>query len=215
MATQHASKLNVLFIGNSYTERNDVPGLIAGLAAARGRKLEHWLISAGGASLRRHWNKGEALEVIRAPGYDYVVLQEQSTLPIKNAARMHESVRLFDKEIRAAGAKTVLYMTWARAHAPETQKVIAEAYESIGKELGATVAPVGRAWERVLAMNEGPELHDKDGSHPTPAGSYLAACVLLRVLFGENAAGIAPVEGLTAEAARLLQEAADATPLHG
>jgi hypothetical protein len=46
-----ASK-SVLFIGNSFTGRNDLPGLIAQLAAARGISLQHTLVSAGGASLR-------------------------------------------------------------------------------------------------------------------------------------------------------------------
>jgi len=93
MATRRAAPLKVLFVGNSFTARNDLPGLVARLAAARGRRLEHRLISAGGASLRMHWNKGEAPKAIREGGYDYVVLQEQSTLPIKNAARFHENVR--------------------------------------------------------------------------------------------------------------------------
>src|SRR5205823_11596209 len=96
------SSLNVLFIGNSFTARNDVPGLIEKLAAARELQLKHRLLSIGGASLRTHWNKGEAAEEIQRGGYDYVVLQEQSTLPIKNATRMHENVRLFHPLIRAA-----------------------------------------------------------------------------------------------------------------
>src|SRR5437762_355503 len=96
-----AALLNVLFIGNSFTARNDLPGLIAQLAAARGKGLEHRLISAGGASLRRHWNAGQALAAIKGGGYDVVVLQEQSTLPIKGPQRMHESVRLFDGAIKA------------------------------------------------------------------------------------------------------------------
>ena len=66
------------------------------MAATRGKNIEHRLISAGGASLRRHWNGGEAPKAIKDGHYDYVVLQEQSTLPIKNAKRMHENVRLFD-----------------------------------------------------------------------------------------------------------------------
>src|SRR5947209_16486387 len=142
--------LHVLFIGNSFTARNDLPGLVERLAAARGRRLEHRLISAGGASLRTHWNAGVALQAIQGGQYDHVVLQEQSTLPIKNARRMHENVRLFDDVIRAAGAKTVLYVTWARRSAPESQQVITDAYAEIGRELGATVAPVGPAWQRCL-----------------------------------------------------------------
>lgn len=176
----------VLFIGNSFTARNNLPGLIAHLAMSRGKKVEHRLISAGGASLRAHWNAGGALKAIQESQFDYVVLQEQSTLPIKNAKRMHENVRLFDETIRAAKAKTVLYMTWARQHAPEKQRAITEAYNSIGLELGAAVIPVGIVWQEFLRKHFKPVLYDKDGSHPTLAGSYFAACVFLAVLFKEN-----------------------------
>src|SRR2546421_5311370 len=95
--SQHSSNraLRVLFIGNSFTARNDFPGMVAALAEAAGARFEHRLVSAGGASLRMHWNKGEATAAMREQRYDYVVLQEQSTLPFKNAARMHENVRLF------------------------------------------------------------------------------------------------------------------------
>ena len=201
--------MKVLFIGNSFTARNDLPGMIAALAAAAGGRLEHRLVSVGGASLRTHWNKGEAAAAIRGGRYDYIVLQEQSTLPVKNAARMHENVRLFDGVIRAAGAKTALYLTWARRHAPAAQKAITDAYQSIGRELGATVVPAGVAWERFLAAHDRPALHDKDESHPTVAGSYLAACVFFATLFGRSPVGVGDgVEGLTAAEAKLLQQTA-------
>lgn len=201
--------VRALFIGNSFTARNDVPGLVAGLAASRGHRLEHALVSAGGASLRAHWNKGEAARQIESGRWGAVVLQEQSTFPIKNAARFHESVRLFDEAIRAAGARTVLYLTWARAHAPETQRALTDAYQAIGSELGADVVPAGIAWERCLALPQHPVLHDKDGSHPTLAGSYLAACCFLPTLFRESPADadFTP-DGLSATDAALLREVA-------
>src|SRR3954447_23082010 len=93
----HSAPLKVLFIGNSFTARNDLPALLARLAAARGKGLQHRLISAGGASLRTHWNAGEARRAIQDSQYDHVVLQEQSTLPVKNARRMHENVHLFEE----------------------------------------------------------------------------------------------------------------------
>jgi hypothetical protein len=107
----------ILFIGNSFTARNKLPDLVAQLAAAHSIEVRHQLISAGGASLRRHLNAGAALKEIASGRYNYVVLQEQSTLPIKNPARMRESVLEFHQAITAAGAKTVLYVTWARQHA--------------------------------------------------------------------------------------------------
>lgn len=201
--------LTLLFIGNSFTQRNNVPKLVADLAAARGRTVEHELISAGGASLRRHWNGGSATAAIETGAFDYVVLQEQSTLPVKNAARMAENVRLFDALIRQRGAKTVLYMTWARKATPEAQQAISKAYESLGKELGAIVVPAGRVWESFLAKYDEPVLHDADGSHPTLAGSYLAACVFLARLLGENPVGIeSQLKGLNAGEIAKLQKVA-------
>ena len=188
--TKRDRSINILFIGNSFTQRNDLPALLSELAAARNIAVTHKLISAGGASLRTHWNAGQAAPDISAGSYDYVVLQEQSTLPVKNASRMAENMRLFDESIKQAGAKTVLYMTWARQHAPESQQVISDAYNSIGKELEAIVVPVGLAWQKFLANHQTPVLHDRDQSHPTPAGTYLAACVFLVVLFKTNPIGI-------------------------
>jgi hypothetical protein len=188
--TKRSPAIRVLFIGNSFTQRNNLPGLIAEMAAERGLHVEHELISAGGASLRRHWNGGRAAQAIATGGYDYVVLQEQSTLPVKNAARMAESVRLFDEAIRRTGAKTALYMTWARQHSPQTQQAITDAYNSVGKEIAALVVPVGSAWQTFLAEHDRPVLYDRDQSHPTAAGSYLAACVFLAALLKTNPVGI-------------------------
>jgi hypothetical protein len=182
--------INILFIGNSFTQRNDLPGMVSAMAAQQGVRVQNSLISAGGASLRNHWNAGQAAKEIANGGYDYVVLQEQSTLPLKNARRMAENVRLFAEVIKQAEAKTVLYMTWARQNAPASQQAITDAYNSIGKEVGAVVIPVGVVWQKFLARLDRPLLYDRDQSHPSLAGSYLAACVFLAALLKINPVGI-------------------------
>jgi hypothetical protein len=122
---------------------------------------------------------------------------------------MRENVMLFDETIRAAGARTVLYLTWARKYAPQTQQSITSAYRTIGSEIGATVVPVGVVWQEALRQRGCPVLYDKDGSHPTLAGSYLAACVFFGTLFGKRPGGWRP-EGVDATDAALLQRAAAA-----
>ena len=181
---------NILFIGNSFTARNNMPQLLVDLAAARGRDVRFSMIQVGGASLRMHWNKGEAVKAIAQGRYDWVVLQEQSTLPVKNAQRMRENIELFVEPVAASGAQMALYLTWARRNAPDSQNAITTAYKSASKETGATLVPAGVAWETFMAKHDTPLLHDKDLSHPTLAGSYLAACVFLAALFKENATGI-------------------------
>lgn len=206
MAKKKSTSIKILFIGNSFTQRNNLPGLLAELALARDLKLEHELISAGGASLRAHWNAGLAAKAIGGGGFDYVVLQEQSTLPVKNAGRMAENILLFDTAIKQARAKTVLYMTWARQHSPETQQAITDAYNCIGQELGALVVPVGVVWQSFLAKHKEPLLYDRDQSHPTLAGSYLAACAFMVALLKANPVGIeSGPAGLGAKDRRALQ----------
>jgi hypothetical protein len=207
--TRTGSEVKILFIGNSYTSRNNLPRLLADLAkqAEPPRALRTESIVAGGASLRRHWNAGKAQEAIRRTDWHYVVLQEQSTLPVKNTQRYHDNVRLFAAEIAAHGARLALYLTWARQHAPATQDVITRAVTDIAAEVDGLVVAVGTAWER--ALREIPELrlYTEDGSHPTSAGSYLAACVFHTALFGEGVHDESVADALKVDrvAARKLQ----------
>ena len=206
---KQSDAIRVLFIGNSFTQRNNLPGLLAEMAAVKGLRVDHELMNTGGASLRTHWNAGRAAEAIAGGRYDYVVLQEQSTLPVKNAKRMAENVRLFAAAIQQAGSKTVLYMTWGRQHSPETQRAITEAFESVGKEVGAIVVPVGTVWQDFLTTHKQPALYDRDQSHPTLAGSYLAACVFLAVLLKVSPVGmtVGP-KGITKQERTTIQVAA-------
>ena len=180
--------MRILFIGNSFTGRNDLPGLLTEMAASAPEPtaIETDRVLANGASLRQHWNAGTAAEKVGQGGWDYVVLQEQSTLPIKNVRRFHENVQLFNEIIQQQGAKTMLYITWARQHAPETQQVLNEATQTIAGETGALVAPVGVIWQNARQSHPDLELYDKDGSHPSPTGSYLAACVFYATLLQKN-----------------------------
>jgi len=204
-----STTVRMLFIGNSFTTRNDLPGLLSAIAEAGAcATIESRVIAAGGASLRRHWNAGAA-DTISDGKWDYVLFQEQSRLPIKNGKRFHENVREFVPVMKESGATMVLFMTWARKHEPENQKLLIDSYNSIGKELAATVVPVGSAWREMLEKHHTPELYAEDGSHPTLAGSYLAACVFYTTLFDGDLKDLeTEVGGLSHEERRLLQQIA-------
>jgi len=190
--------LRVLFIGNSYTYVNDLPGQIQRLAASSEGALPLIVnqVTPGGATLERNWEEGRARRLIRLGGWSHVVLQEQSTRPIEDREKFFTYARRFDAEIKGVGAKTVLYLTWARDTLPETQATLTEAYEDLAEELGAIIAPVGPAWAEVAARGAEVSLYYKDGSHPSPNGSYLAACVFFATLYGESPEGL-PARPLT------------------
>lgn len=182
--------LRVFFIGNSYTYVNDLPSLVDQLLGPRGIRLEHESVTPGGATLEKQWKDGKALAAIQKEKWDFVVLQEQSTRPFKNREAMFGAARSFHAEIAKTGAKTLLYETWAAKAAPDEQAKLTDAYETLGRELGATVVPAGEAWKRGIAA--GLELHGSDGRHPSRLGSYLAACVFARTISGQAIVGAPP-----------------------
>jgi oligo-alginate lyase len=210
--------VRMLFIGNSYTYANDLPGLIAQLSSARGVKLEHESVTPGGATLEKQCSDGKAVAAIHKQTWDYVVLQEQSARPFRDREAMFKATRLLHTEIVKTGAKTLLYETWAAKVSPEEQSKLTDAYETLGRELGATVVPVGEAWKKAIAA--GMDLHGSDGRHPNRRGSYLAACLFAAALTGENPVGL-PNEGTTESKpwtiadAPALQRIAAETPVPG
>jgi hypothetical protein len=221
MASPAAKKpLRVLFIGNSYTFFNGGLGAIVQSMASAipgTRKFEFVEVTKGGQTLEGHWREGKALAEIRKGNWDYVVLQEHSLRPVQEREKMWQYAKMFNAEIRKVGAKTVFYETWARKNRPEMQAILDSAYGGIAKEVTALVAPAGLAWERVLKAKPEMTLHIADLSHPTPAGSYLNACVFYETFFGrsceglprtvKNAAGKVMFE-LSEGEARALQQAA-------
>lgn len=192
----------VLFIGNSYTYYNNLPRVLEALAASGSPalRLETRAVTVGGARLQTHWDDEDAVDAIREGGWDYVVLQEQSTLggllvdgrlEINDPERVFfPYARKFHAEVQKRGARTVLALTWSRRRAPQAQARLNHAVLSLGRELGATVAPMGPAWQAVRAQHPDVALYVDDGSHPTPAGTYLAACTLYATLFGRSPEGL-------------------------
>ncbi len=173
--------LRVLFLGNSYTEQNKLPRAVQALAASARLPLEIEVESRtpGGCTFERHWIAGRSVDLIREGGWDVVVLQEQSRLPLTDPLLMHRNGKKLIAEARKAGARPLLFMTWARRGELEMTEGLEAAYRGLAKQAGAEVAPVGLAWREALEEKPHWELHRPDGSHPNQRGTYLAACVLL------------------------------------
>ena len=72
---------SVLFIGNSYTYYNLVPGIVRELASFEGRDLRVEMFTIGGCTMERHLEQADCRDLIERGGYDFVVLQDQSLHP--------------------------------------------------------------------------------------------------------------------------------------
>jgi hypothetical protein len=187
--------LRVLFVGNSYTYENNLPFVFRSLVQPT-RGVEVTMLAEGGATLRRHIDRGELLKKIADRQFDVVVLQEQSVLCrlrlfdglalIQDPAAYHRAVREVATAARTGNARLVLFATWPRAETPRYLAALHNANVAIAKETGATVAPVGLVWDRLGGDTcESLHLYGPDGSHPAPEGTYVAAVVLARAVLGK------------------------------
>ena len=98
--------LRVLFIGNSYTFTNDMPGMLTALAAEVGHPIQVAEVTFPDYALVDHWNEGVALAEIAKGGWSFVVLQQGRP---SSTAINRDSLRLltnwFAAEIAKAGAR--------------------------------------------------------------------------------------------------------------
>lgn len=196
----------VLFIGNSYTYYNLVPGIVRELAACEGRDLHVEMFTIGGCTMERHLKQADCRDLIDRGGYDFVVLQDQSLHPAligtpddKGIVGHMEAIVSYVRE-RNPKVRPFIEMTWGRRNGYIEGKfyydfltTYAAMQERIrvntlaeAEAVGAGCIPVGVAWSRVRAERPDIELYVRDGSHPSYAGSYLAAAVICAALTGES-----------------------------
>ena len=219
---------SILFIGNSYTKRNNMPtDIFLPMARAAGYTLEVKAILNGGHTLQafadeRDTYGSQVAEELAVTGkYDFVVIQEQSLRPITEEGKFYDGVRALCAKIRAAGAIPVLYSTWGRKTGSDDLTALnltnesmtwklAAAYQAIGKEMQCAVSNVGLAFFDVYTSQKSIELYDADLYHPVYAGSYLAAATLLSSIFGVDPTEISYNGNLSSHKSKILREAAKA-----
>lgn len=195
----------VLFIGNSYTYYNDLPQQVAALAASMDHHVEVASNTPGGYSLQSHLTNATTLNLIEQGTWDFVVLQEQSQTPAFPLSQVESTfypaaAGLVDL-IREANpcAIPMFYMTWGRENGDASncdawppvctyegmQDLLTERYLAAAADNEAACAPVGVVWREVFTST-GTDLYASDGSHPSAAGSYLAASTIFTAIFAED-----------------------------
>ncbi len=203
-------------------------------STAGGRRLVEHLTDARTMGHRLHgWLNGDV-------DWTHVVLQEQSQIPGFGPGQPDfEQSRLAAAELAtlatARGARVIFFVTWGRREGDPTNPglfgdftamqdrldagyaLLADEARAAGAEVA--LAPVGGAFRAVHDGEVDPlapdarfyGLYDADGSHPSLAGSYLAACVLVATMLELDATEIAHVPaGLEPTEAAALREAAQA-----
>jgi len=207
LSSQNQHK-KVLFLGNSYTASNNLPQWIADIADANGDTLSFQAITPGGQYLLSHASDNQVISAIQQGNWDYIILQEQSQIPVipyhREDAMMPGADSLkYLRDTYSPNAQLMFFMTWGRenggqqcalgycsypfANFFEYQDTLCWAYQSAADSVGASIAPVGEMWRQAYLQHQSSlpvlDLFSPDESHPDIQGTYLAALSIYACIF--------------------------------
>lgn len=215
-----AHSKHVLFVGNSLTYTNDLPGVFRDLANAGGYDVGVSTLAAANVALIDITKDANAMSVLANGGWNYVVLQQGTTsVPICRDTLVL-AARIMDSHIRRGGGVPALMMSWPASNRQHVFPNVHDSYALAAQTVSGIFLPVGDAWLEAWKINPALGLYGSDGYHPSQTATYLAALVIYEKLTGNDARQL-PVDlrvgadriQLPAAVVKQLQEAAHVTNL--
>lgn len=186
--------MRILMLGNSYTSANHLPLMLAEMTGAE--VVAH---TRGGARLAEQINPAtklgnKTLKALHDEKWDYVIVQEMSNGPITSKEKFMTNLSKLCGLIRENGAIPVLFATWAYEKNGKQLKKFGMEYEDMicsmketfreaAKRTSCLLADVTTAFEQ---QAETVKLYAPDGSHPSEAGSKLAARTIAKVIWNDQ-----------------------------
>ncbi|MCB0717548.1 MAG: SGNH/GDSL hydrolase family protein [Bacteroidetes bacterium] len=208
--------LAILFIGNSLTYTNDLPGVLRDMLNKNGNaRVFVEAIAEPNFGLEDHWINSKTRSRISSAPWDYVVLQQGPSASSEGRTSLIGYSKEFATIIRDAGAVPALYMVW-----PEEGRLfdfagVRASYLAAADSVDGLFLPSGAAWEEYWNRDGSVPLYGPDGFHPSAEGTYLAAVVMWEQFTGGDANDLDNIPGaeyggikITASVGRQLHDAA-------
>ena len=140
-------RLRVLFIGNSLTYVNDLPGIVQGLADAAGAEPPVVaMVARPNFNLDDHADDGRASQTLAEGGWDVVALQQGPSSQPDSREQLRRSTAAWAAEIRKVGARPALYQVWPSADRAQDFDGVIESYALAAADVNGLLFPAGEAW---------------------------------------------------------------------
>jgi hypothetical protein len=170
--------LNILFIGNSLTYSNDLPGMLERMLLLVDIKVGHFESrTLPNFGLPDHWANKNTRDQMRRHGWDLAVLQ-QGPSATEGRPYLLEFAPLFANEMALVGAKTALYMVWPARQRFFDFAGVSDSYQAAASIINGSLFPAGEAWLEAWIHDPSISLYSDDKFHPSVLGTYLAALTM-------------------------------------
>jgi len=174
--------INLLFMGNSHTLNNDVPGMVGEMvrAARPGRTVAN-VTAPGSLFLGERATDQPTLQLMRSRQWDFIVLQAQEYSTSGQFTYPTDGAETLVRMTNDLHAVPILFPEWPRYGIDESQRIYALHF-SIAQKQPACVAPIPQAFDLAKVRTPDIGLHSPDGNHSSPAGAFLASLVIANTI---------------------------------
>jgi hypothetical protein len=201
--------------------------MVENVAASAGYNFSNSSLTPGGATLYQHSQNASTYNQMGSKNWDYVVIQAQSQEPsfpnnqvatgtLPYADQLVDSIRSI-----VPCAQPTFFRTWGRENGDQwncpyfpplctyegMDSLLHLRYRMMADSNDAYLSPVGSVWKYIRDTDSTIALYASDGSHPSLAGSYVAACTFFTVFTRSNPLNITFDANLDTAVASTIREA--------
>jgi len=178
-----------------------MPTMFEQIAMVNGKDVTVRSITKGGRKLEKYADTEDPITValdtlLSEQAFDICFIQEQSVLPAADFDRFMGGLDCVMGKLKSRAERVILYATWGRKSGSATlaerswttesmTQLLSDAYEKAAALYGAQVSPVGSNFLYITKQHPEINLYDEDRSHPSYAGSCLAALTHYHTVFGD------------------------------
>lgn len=203
--SENKKTTRILFVGNSYTYRNNMPKLFEKIAESKGEQLSVTHITRGKYTFYLQSKRQKLYRALKNQDWDVIVLQGSSRDMLRDSIRFRKrTYPALDKMLgmiqkNQKNARVYFYMTWPYKKGDRTNKqfadpdsmlrAVASGYRNLRKRYKVPVIAVGKVWRNYNIAYPETDLYTEDNSHPSYEGSYLVACTMYSAIYGKSPVG--------------------------
>lgn len=173
--------ISILFLGNSLTYANDLPGLVEALALENGMPMRTQMIAKPNYALVDHLAEGQIQSALKNK-FDYLVIQQGPSSQEEGRQMLLDASQQLKMLCDPHGTKLVVYMVWPAHINYSTFDGVIKNYTDAAVKANALLIPAGKKWKEHIDQTKDLSYYDSDLFHPSPKGSQMVAQLIYEAI---------------------------------
>jgi len=177
------SAKSILFVGNSLTYTNNLPGIITRIGRDSGIAITTEMLAYPNYALEDHWNDGQLQVLIAGKKYDFVVVQQGPSSQTDGRNMLLDYGTRIKNICVPRGTKLAFFMVWPAFSNFHMFDGVIKNYTDAALATNSLLCPVGKVWKEYSLATGNYSYYGPDMFHPSQKGSEEAAMIIFKTLF--------------------------------